>query len=358
MSTQIKIIPTNNSKISELDFDNLPFGKVFTDHIFSADFEDGEWKNCVIKKLEPLQVHPGNMAWHYGQSIFEGMKATRDSAGTPLLFRPEMHAKRINDSATRMCMPTIPEDLFISAVNKLVALEKDWIPPAEGSALYIRPLMFATDEFIGVRPAENYKFLIMTLPVGPYYDRPVKLKAETTYVRAANGGVGEAKTAGNYAASLYPAMLAKKEGYDQVLWLDAKEFKYVQEVGTMNLMFVIDGKIITPKPDGSILKGITKNSILTILRDEGYEIEERLLSIDEICDAYDSGKLQEVFGTGTAAVVAIVNEINYKGKIMELSQDTYKVAPFVKNRINAIRARKHEDKFSWLHEAQLEMEPA
>lgn len=356
MSTQIKIIPTNNSKISALDFNNLPFGKVFTDHMFIADYVDGEWINCEIRELKSLSIHPGNMAWHYGQSIFEGMKATRDADGTPLLFRPERHAERINESAKRMCMPTIPEDLFVSAVSNLVALEKEWIPPMDGSALYIRPLMFATDEFIGVRPSKTYKFIILTLPVGPYYDKPVKLKAETTYIRAANGGVGEAKTAGNYAASLYPAKLANDEGYDQVLWLDAKEFKYVQEVGTMNLIFVMNGKIVTPKSEGSILKGITRECIITILRDKGYEVEERRVSIDEIFEAYDNGQLQEVFGAGTAAVVAVVSEIKYKDKVIHLDNDSYTVAPMVKDLINGIRTKKYEDKFNWLQEAKLELE--
>jgi branched-chain amino acid aminotransferase len=267
-----------------------------------------------------------------------------------------MHAKRINESAKRMCMPAISEELFVSAVSNLVALEKDWIPPMEGSALYIRPFMFATDEFIGVRPSQTYKFIILTLPVGPYYDKPVKLKAETTYVRAANGGVGEAKAAGNYGASLYPAMLAKNDGYDQVLWLDAKEFKYIEEVGTMNVMFVINGKVLTPRPDGTILKGITKNSILSILKDKGYAVEERKISIEEIFDAHKKGDLQEVFGTGTAAVVAQVNEIKYKDQIIHLDSDAYTIAPMVKDTINGIRSRKYADKFNWLQEAKLQLE--
>ena len=269
----LKITKVQNSAVSSVDFDNIPFGKTFTDHMYVADYIDGEWTNMEIKPLENFSVHPGNLAWHYGQSIFEGMKATRDAEGTPLLFRPEEHVYRLNASARRMCMPEFPEEAFLEAVHTLVRLEKNWIPPQEGSALYIRPFMVAMDEAIGVRPSDTYKFIICTLPVGPYYAKPVKLKAEESFIRAAEGGVGEAKTAGNYAASLYPAKLAKAEGYDQVMWLDAKEFKYVQEVGTMNIFFVIDGKVITPMTDGSILKGITRDTILTILKDKGYTVD-------------------------------------------------------------------------------------
>lgn len=354
MNYKFRVSLAENSRISSLDFDNIPFGKVFTDHMFVADYIDGTWTNLEIKPLEYFSVHPANLAWHYGQSIFEGMKASRDDEGHPLLFRPELHAQRFNASAERMCMPTIPEDLFVQAISNLVAIEKKWIPPAKGSAMYIRPLMIATDEFIGVRPSNNYKFIIFTLPVGPYYSRPVKLKVEETYIRAAKGGVGEAKTAGNYAAALYPTQLAQKEGYDQVLWLDANEFKYIQEVGTMNIFFVIGDTVITPVTDGTILKGITRRSIMAILKDEGYKVEERHLSIDEVVEAYNNGQLKEVFGSGTAAVVAIVNEIKYRDTILKLDHETFEIAKLAKRTIDDLRARKTEDKHGWIVPATAE----
>ncbi len=345
---RIKITRTSNSSIDSLDFNNIPFGSTFSDHMFEADYKDGEWCNFEIKPLRRLSLHPGNAALHYGQSIFEGMKATKHVDGTPLLFRPEMHSERINASADRMCMPTFPEDVFLEALHMLVDLERDWIPPTEGSALYIRPFMFATDEAIGVRPSKSYKFIICTLPVGPYYPKPVSLYADTEYIRAAHGGVGEAKTAGNYAASLYPAKKAMEKGFDQIMWLDAKEHKYVQEVGTMNIFFVIDGKLITPSTTGTILKGITRNSIIHILRDEGYQVEERLIDINEVISAAKDGSLTEIFGTGTAAVVAKVDRLAYQSDdfSFELQEDS--IANKIKAIINGMRSGTIEDKYGWV----------
>ena len=343
----IPIHKTTASNIGKVDFNNIPFGKVFSDHMFEMDYANGAWQAPVIRPLEYLSVHPGNLAWHYGQSIFEGMKASINKDGKPVLFRAEKHIERLNSSARRMCIPEIPEDIFMQAIRQLVVLEKDWIPKADGSALYIRPLVFATDEFIGVRASANYKFLIMCLPVGPYYPKPVSLKAEETYVRAVQGGVGEAKTAGNYAASLYPAKLAKEEGFDQVMWLDAKEFRYVQEVGTMNIFFALDDKIVTPKTEGTILKGITRISIIEILREQGHVVEEKPVDIYDLIEAHRNGRLKEVFGTGTAAVVANVNKFSFKGEIFEFDVDSYKIAPFVKSQINGIRSGQIEDRFGW-----------
>ena len=348
MKRTIKVTRNPNSKLHLLDFENIPFGTVFTDHMFTADYVDGEWENIGIVPFGELSIHPGNLAWHYGQSIFEGMKASKDINGNPLLFRPELHARRLNASARRMCMPDFPEDLFIDALHELIGLEKEWIPPQEGSALYIRPLMFATDEAIGVKASKTYKFLIFTLPVGPYFSRPVRLKAEQKYVRAVQGGVGEAKTAGNYAASLYPTQIAKKEGFDEVIWMDAHEFKYIEEVGTMNIFFVIGNTVVTPSTDGSILKGITRNSVIEILRDEGYSVEERDVSIDEIIDSDQQGNLKEVFGTGTAAVIAPVELISYKNQVVSLNPDKYLVAPLAKEIINKLRSGVIEDKRSWI----------
>ena len=255
---EISIERVKSSRLPQTDLNNIPFGRVFTDHMFVMDYKNGSWQNAKIEGVRNLAIHPANLTLHYGQSIFEGMKASKNADGVPLLFRPEMHATRMNASAERMCMPTIDPELFVEAVRQLVYLEKDWIPDMAGSALYIRPFMFATDEFLGVAPSETYKFIIMTLPVAPYYSKPVKLFASTQYIRAAKGGVGEAKTAGNYAASLLASKQARDKGFDQVLWLDGRDFKYVQEVGTMNIFFVIDQMVITPPTDGAILKGITQ----------------------------------------------------------------------------------------------------
>jgi len=347
IATKFSIQKNPNSKLHELDFDNIPFGRAFSDHMFVADYKDGQWTDMRIIPFGRFDVHPANIAWHYGQAIFEGMKATISTDGIPMLFRPEQHAKRLNLSAQRMCMPAFPENDFVDALYELVKMEKDWIPKKEGSALYLRPYMVAMDEFIGVQVAQTYKFVVFCCPVGPYYSKNLKLKAETEYIRAAAGGTGEAKAAGNYAGSLYPAQLAKNEGYDQIMWLDANEFKYVQEVGTMNIFFVIGDKVITPATDGCILKGINRDSCLTILKDKGYQVEERQISIDEVMEAGENGSLKEIFGTGTAAVIANVKGVGYKGKEISVDPDSFKVAPLLRDTINGIRSTRIEDKFGW-----------
>lgn len=350
MHQDIKITRTANSRIDSLDFNNIPFGKIFTDHMFVVDYKNGQWVNPEILPLDMIPTHPGNLAWHYGQAIFEGMKASKSKAGNALLFRPEQHAIRLNESARRMCMPEIPAELFLDGLRKLVALDVAWIPPQEGSALYIRPLMYATDESIGVRQSDTYKFIIMCLPVGPYYNQPVKLKADEFYVRAVQGGVGEAKTAGNYAASLLPAKLAKEEGYDQIMWLDAIHHKFVQEVGTMNIFFVINNEVITPATDGAILKGITRACAIELLESKGITVVQRPISIDEVVLASQNGTLQEVFGTGTAAVVSPVSLIGYKEEKIELDPSKYTIAPMIKDTINKLRTQDVPDTFHWLEE--------
>ena len=339
-------VPVSN--LQNIDLDNTPFGRVFTDHMFTADYINGEWTNLNIGPVVDFCIHPGNLTLHYAQSIFEGMKVSIADDGTPLLLRPDMHIDRLNRSAYRMCMPEVPASLFHEALTTLVGLEKDWIPSKAGSALYVRPFMFATDEFIGVAASETYKLVILTLPVGPYYDKPVNLKADTEHVRAAPGGVGDAKTAGNYAASIYPAKKAKEEGYDQVLWLDGKEFKYIQEVGTMNIFFVIGDTIVTPAFNGAILQGITRDSIIHILKDEGYTVEERQISIDEVVQAHKDGLLKEVFGTGTAAVVSPVKNIGYKGQDYPIDVDSFKIAPWAKDYIAKLRRGQIEDTRGWI----------
>ena len=348
-SNKIEITKVTQSRLSDVDFSNLTFGTTFSDHMFITDYDGNEWTNSRIVPFGRMDMHPATMSLHYGQAIFEGMKASKSNQGEPLLIRPELHAKRINASARRMCMAEIPEDLFLEALHKLIGLDHQWIPPQEGSALYIRPFMFATDEFVGVRPSRNYRFIIFTCPVGPYYSKAVKLKVEMDYIRAANGGTGEAKAAGNYAAALLPSLKAQKEGYDQVIWMDAKEFRYVQEVGTMNIFFVMNGKVYTPATDGSILKGITRMSIMEILRDRGYEVIERPIDIDEVLAASKAGQLQEVFGAGTAAVVATVAEIGYKEERIVLPPVTENsISQIAKNEINGLRSGRIEDTRNWI----------
>lgn len=350
MKYNIKITKTQKSRLSEVDFNNIPFGRVFSDHMFVTEYRKGKWVDPRIEPFGRFSIHPAAMALHYGQAIFEGMKASKSFDGKPLFFRPEMHAKRLNNSARRMCMPDVPEDLFLEALHLLVGLDSDWIPPQEGSALYIRPYMFANDEFIGVKPSDNYRFIIFTGPVGPYYPKPVSLIAEQEYVRCAvEGGTGEAKVAGNYAASLLPARKANEKGYDQVMWLDANEFKYVQEVGTMNIFFVIGGTVVTPSLNGGILPGITRDSILAIFREKGYKVEERNISIDELMEAHEAGKLEEAFGTGTAAVVAHVSKIAIGDKVMALPPvEQRKLGEMAKKEINGMRAGKIKDTHGWI----------
>lgn len=345
----IKITKSNVSQLDGIDFDNLPFGRTFSDHMYLADYYDGQWHNPRIEPFHNFNLHPATMALHYGQAIFEGMKASKTVDGAPMLFRPEMHAHRLNLSARRLCMPDFPEDWFLDAVKKLVQIDQGWIPPQTGSALYIRPTMIATDEFIGVKPSQSYKFFIFTGPVGPYYPKPVRLWAETTYIRAAAGGTGEAKAAGNYAGALYPAKLAQDKGFDQLLWLDAKEFKYIQESGTMNVFFVIDNTVITPPLSGTILKGVTRDCALRLLKDKGYNVQEYPLTIDEVVQAYHNGSLQEAFGVGTAAVVSHVADIAYKDLLMTLPpMHERKVGELVKSTIDGLRAGVVADEWDWL----------
>lgn len=349
MKYDIKITKTKQSKLPELDFNKIPFGKVFSDHMFVADYYDGKWNDIRIEPFAPFYMHPANMTLHYSQTIFEGMKASKSIQGTPLLLSPEKHAQRLNASADRMCMPHFPEDLFVQALHELVRLDSEWIPPIKGSSLYIRPYMYATDEFIGVRPAETYKFVIFTCPVGSYYDKPVKLITEQTFVRAVNGLTGEAKAGGNYAASLLPARIAQQKGYDQVIWMGSPDFKKIQEVGTMNLFFVIGDTVITPATTGAILKGITRICFLEILKKKGIKAETRDIYIDEVVEAYKAGELKEVFGAGTAAVVSHVAELTHDDFLMVLPpMADRKVGNMLKAEIDGLRDGTLEDIYGWI----------
>lgn len=358
MKYDIDVQLSNASRIDEVDFDNIPFGKVFSDHMFVADYYDGQWQDFRIVPFQPLSMSPSSMVLHYAQTIFEGMKVMKSPEGTPLLFRPEMHAKRFNRSARRMAMPELPEALYHQALRELIAIDHAWIPTAPDSALYVRPFMIANDPFIGIRPSETYKFIIFTAPVGAYYAEPVKLLATDRYVRAVKGGTGFAKAGGNYAATLLPQQEAREQGFDQLMWLDAVEHKYIDECGTMNLFFVIDGKVITPTTEhGTVLEGITRDSFIHILRDQGFTVEARRISIDEVVAASQAGTLQDMFGAGTAAVVAPVSHYHYEGTTYELPPVADRpVSQRIKQTLNDLRSGQIEDKFGWTHPVKVLVE--
>ena len=348
-AVNINVTKTASSKLKDLDFSNLPFGKYFTDHMLVATYADGEWQNVEIKPYQPLQLEPSLVAIHYGQSIFEGIKAYRYENGDAFIFRPHDNFKRFNTSAERMCMPTVPEEIFIDGMKQLIELDKEWIPTKADHSLYIRPFMFSTDTIIGVKPSDTYLFIIILSPTGPYYSAPMRIIVEETYTRAAPGGVGFAKNAGNYAASLLATQLAKKQGYDQVLWTDAFEHKWLQEVGTMNVMFIINNTVVTPSlEEGTILAGVTRDTALIVLREMGLTIEERKISIDELIEAYQDGSLKEVFGTGTAATISLIQELKYKDTILQFHLSKLTVAPELKRRLDNIRTGVAADTHGWM----------
>ncbi|MDO4740953.1 MAG: branched-chain amino acid aminotransferase [Eubacteriales bacterium] len=310
---EIRVVKAETLKQKPTDESKLGFGQIFTDHMFEWDYDEGQgWHDPRVVPFHNFELSPASLVLHYGQSIFEGAKCYRREDGGLQLFRPQANFARFNKSADRLCIPQFDEETALAGLMKLLEIDGEWTPHTEGASLYIRPTIIATDPFVGVRAGKHYTFFIILSPSGPYYSTglaPVGIYVEDEYVRAVRGGMGFAKTAGNYAASIKAGEVAKKKGYQQVLWLDGVERKYVDEVGAMNMMFVLDGKIVTPMLNGTILAGITRDSILTLARDMGYEVEERLVSIDEIFEGAKDGKLQEAFGTGTAAVISPVGEL-------------------------------------------------
>lgn len=349
-AADITVTRAEQSKLRGLDIENLPFGKYFSDHMLEVDYEDGEWKNAEIKPYQPLLLAPSLAALHYGQAIFEGIKAYKNAAGEAFIFRPHDNFKRFNISAERMGMPPVPEEIFMEGMRMLIEIDKNWIPQHADHSLYIRPFMFSSDEMIGVRPSEKYKFLIILSPTGPYYAAPMRINVEEHYVRAVPGGIGFAKAAGNYGAAMYPTAEARKAGYDQVLWMDAIEHKYVQECGTMNVFFVIGNTAITPDlSSGTILAGVTRDSVITILKEAGYSVEERSISIDEIMEAYKAGTLKEVFGTGTAATISMIKELKYKDFVMKFDVEKWTASPEVKKRMDAVKYGAAADTHGWMY---------
>jgi branched-chain amino acid aminotransferase len=347
----MEVIKTKKSRRDQIDFENLGFGEIFSDHMLIMDYKDGEWGSAQIVPYGPIEVFPALCSFHYGQIIFEGLKGFYTRMGAINIFRPQKYHERMNRSCQRLCIPEISFDNFIEGLKELVTLDREWVPKKRGYSLYIRPFIFASDNFLGVRVSETYRFMIITSPVGAYYREglnPVRLITPGEFTRAAKGGLGEAKTPANYAATLLPAEEAKKKGFTQVLWLDGKERKYVEEVGTMNLFFLIGDKLITPSLGGSILAGVTRDTVIHLAREWKIKIVERRISIDEVFKTSKEGKLREVFGTGTAAVISPVGEIHHndnrivinEGKIGPLSQRLY-------DEITGIQYGEKLDKFGW-----------
>ncbi|MEC1180397.1 branched-chain amino acid aminotransferase [Metasolibacillus meyeri] len=346
--TQLTTTPKEKPTVEQLGF-----GKHFTDHMFMMDYtiEQG-WHNARIIPYQPISLDPSAMIFHYGQSVFEGMKAYKTPAGDVQLFRPERNFKRLNISNDRLCIPAIDEQFALDALKQLLSIDKDWIPSEPGTSLYIRPYTFATEPFLGVAPAKSYHFIIIMSPVGAYYSEginPVKILVEKQYVRAVVGGTGEAKTGGNYANGLKAQEIASKEGYSQILWLDGKENRYIEEVGSMNIFFKINGKVITPALNGSILAGITRDSMLHLLKSKNIDVEERRITIDEVVQAYEEGILEEAFGTGTAAVISPIGQLKWQdteltvndGQIGEVTQMLY-------DTLTGIQNGTVEDSFGWI----------
>lgn len=346
-----KTTKTTHSRLPEVDFANLKFGQVFSDHMLVAHYDQGQWHQPEIVPYGPMNFSPAMSALHYGQSIFEGMKAYRMANGKIGVFRPFANFERLNHSCERMCMPTIPEEIFINGMMELLDLDRNWVPEAEGSSLYIRPFLFATDAYVGIRPSDSYTFCIFTCPVNSYYTEPVRVKVETHYTRAVEGGTGAAKTAGNYAGALYPSKLAAAQGYHQLLWTDGREHRFFEESGTMNVMFVVDGKLVTPQLTDSILAGVTRDSIITLARDWGMPVEERRIEVTEIIQAIEEGRLQDAFGAGTAAVVAPIAEIGYEGMNYVLPNAEERIFSIkVRNELAAIRSGQTTDFHGWMYQ--------
>ena len=345
----IKITRTKNSKLKDIDFNNIPFGKYTSDHMFMMDYTNGEWSDFRIVPYQNLPLDPQSKALQYCQCIFEGMKATMGADGIPKLLRPNLNIERFNLSADRMCMPAVPAELFLSALKAITREEINWIPTAEGSALYLRPTMVATESSLGVAPSSTYTFYIYAAPAQPYFTTPVKLVTEQTLIRAVPGGTGEAKAGGNYAGSFKAGQIAKQKGFDQVIWLESPDFKKIQEAGMMNLFFVIGDTVLTPALSGAILKGTTRTYFLDILKEKNIQVDVRDIYIDEIIAAYQQGNLKEAFGSGTAAVVSHISAITHGDMCMTLpnAKDAL-ISNMLHKEINGLRAGIIEDKRNWL----------
>ena len=351
---EIKFTKAETLKAKPQPGDKLGFGHIFTDYMLVMPYDEGQgWHDPEIMPYGNIDLSPAAMCFHYGQEVFEGLKAYRTAEGKVQLFRPEENFKRLNKSNERLVIPELPVELGMQCLTELIKVEKDWVPSKEGESLYIRPFIIAVDPFLGVKPGEHYLFIIILSPSGAYYEtglNPVNIYVESKYVRAVRGGMGFAKTGGNYAASLIGQDEAHKQNYSQVLWLDGVEQKYIEEVGAMNIFFVIDGKVVTPMLQGSILPGITRKSAIEVCKSMGLTVEERRIDIQEIADAYDAGKLDEVFGTGTAAVISPVGHLKWNDKVMEINDNKIgKISQMLYDTMTGIQWGKVEDTFNWIY---------
>lgn len=353
MKYEFPVTRTTNPK-EKPDPNNLPFGKFFTDHMFVMDYDEGQgWHDGRVVPYEPLSLDPAALVLHYGQEMFEGLKAYKNvKNGRVQLFRPDMNAKRTNRTNDRLCIPPIDEELYVAAVKAVVKEDADWIPEVKDTSLYIRPFIIATEPYLGIRPSYQYKFVIILSPSGPYYPNglePTKLYVEDVYIRAAQGGTGEAKCGGNYACGLKAQVIAHEKGYEQILWLDGREQKYVEEVGTSNAFFVIGDEVVTAPLRGTILPGITRDSCIQALERKGYKVSERLLSVDEIVEAYDKGEFKEMFASGTAAIISPVGELKYKDKVMTVNNgEIGPIAQLLYDTIYGTQIGLIEDEYGWV----------
>lgn len=351
MKYEFPVTRTTNPK-AKPDPNNLPFGKFFTDHMFIIEYDEGQgWHDGRIVPYAPVELDPAAVVFHYGQEMFEGLKAYRTVSGGVQLFRPDMNAKRTNNTNDRLCIPAVDEEMYVEAVKQLVKVDADWIPDKKDTSLYIRPFIIATEPTLGIHVSRSYKFIIILSPSGPYYANglePTKLYVEDKYVRATAGGTGEAKCGGNYAASLKAQVVAAEAGYDQILWLDGVERKYVEEVGTSNAFFVIGDEVVTAPLEGTILPGITRNSCIQVLKDNGYKVSERRMSIDEVVEAYNKGMFNEMFASGTAAIISPVGTLKYKDTVMSINGGKIgPVAQFLYDTIYGIQTGAVEDTYGW-----------
>jgi branched-chain amino acid aminotransferase len=349
LSSSIRIDRVVNSRVQKVDFATVPFSSLFSDHMFSAEFQGGRWSDGVIQPYGPISVAPSISALHYGISVFEGMKAHKSADGRPLLFRPRENARRLQRSADRLAMPVVPESLFLEGLRELIRLDQAWIPPADVGALYIRPILFSVDPSIRVKPADRCQFIILTFPFGAYFSAPVDVVVCERYVRAFPGGTGDTKPAGNYAAGLLADQKAREAGFTSVMWLDAQERRYVEECGIMNVFFVIGEDVVTPQLSGTILPGITRDSLITLLSDIGYRVREERIAIDEVFRSHERGDLRECFGAGTAATVSHVSRIRYEDRTIELPPvEQRRVGPLVREKLLGIMTGRQPDRHGWV----------
>ncbi len=348
--TSIPVERTSQSRLSTIDFNNLGFGNYISDHMLVADYSNGKWQDPKVVPYGEIAMSPAMLSLHYGQAIFEGMKAFKNKDGELVIFRPKRHYQRLLKSMDRMCMPAMSEEFFMNSLCAVIKTDEAWVPTSEGSSLYLRPVIFASESRLGVKISDEYKFVVLTSPVGPYFAKPVRVKVEEHYVRAAEGGAGFAKCAGNYGGAFYPTQLAKEQGFDQVLWTDARDHQYIDESGAMNVMFVLNEKLVTPQLTSAILDGVTRDSLLTLAGKMGVGVEERKIRVSEIKEAFEKGTLTEAFGVGTAAVVSTIATINIGGKDYSLpAPDGKSIQLQLKKKLEDIRLGNQPDEFDWVY---------